>query len=473
MMSEQATEKVERTHPVDEVLPLSKLTVYGLQHVLAFYAGAVLNPILIATGIGLPQEQLAYLISANLFMCGIATLMQTNGFWKVGIRMPIVQGITTTAVGPSIAVGLAAGGGVKGLPTLFGAVIVAGLLTFLLAPYISRLIRFFPPVVTGSIITIIGIYLVPIAALKAGGGDPSSPDFASFQNLALAFGTLGLITAIYWFFRGFVSTIAILIGLVVGTIAAAVFGVADFSQVGKASWVGVTTPLHFGWPTFEVTAILTLILVMLITAVECVGQYFAIAKIVGKDIEQADIARGIRADGLATAIGGFMNAFPTTVYSQNVGLLRLSNIKSRWVVTAAGIIMIVLGALPKVGAIVGAIPSAVLGGAALVLFSTIAVVGIQILTQADLSNNRNLIIVAISLAMGIIPSSFPEFYKNVPFEGLQMVIGNGIIMGSLTAIVLNILFNHVRGEVPPVRTELEEAALETSEALTGDSPRSR
>jgi xanthine permease len=361
-MSEQTVKGVERTHPVDEVLPPGRLAIYRLQHVLAFYAGAVLMPLLIATGIGLPQEQVVYLVSANLFMCGIASIIQAAGFWTIGIRMPIVQGVSTTAVGPAIAIGLAAGGGSKGVSAIFGAVIVSGLITFLIAPFFSRLVRFFPPVVTGSIITVVGIYLVPIAAMQAGGGDPEAQSFGSLQNLALAFGTLGFIAATYWLFRGFINTIAILLGLVVGTAVAAILGFADLSKIGEAGWIGVTTPLHFGWPTFGPAAILSLTVVMLIVAVESTGQYFAVGDTVEKEVDQEDIAKGIRADGLATAIGGLLNSFPTTVYSQNVGLVRLSNVKSRWVIVAAGAIMILLGLLPKVGAVVATIPPSVLGG---------------------------------------------------------------------------------------------------------------
>ncbi len=439
----ETTKEVLTIHPVDEILPPNRLALYGFQHVMTFYAGALLNPLLIATGVGLPPEDLVFLITANLFMAGIASLMQANGFWKVGIRMPVVQGITTTCVGPAIAICLAHGGGITSLPVLFGAIIVSGLIAFLIAPYFSRIIRFFPPLVTGSVVTVVGIYLLPIAALKAGGGDPRAPDFGSLQNLAMAFGTLAFILVIYWRFRGFITTIAILIGLVAGTTVAAVFGLTNFSAVGKASWMDFPAPFYYGMPQFDPTAIFIMTIVMLIVMVESAGQYFAVAKTVGKKIGPEDIAAGIRADTLATAIGGAFNSFPTTIYSQNVGLLRLSGIKSRWVITAAGIMMIILSLLPKVGAIISAVPTAVLGGAMLVLFGSIAITGIQILAEADLSDTKNLIVAATSLAMCIISSNFPEFYQHLPSQELQLILGNGIIMGTVTAVVLNILFNHI------------------------------
>jgi xanthine/uracil permease len=193
-------------HPVDEVLPVPKLAVYGFQHVLAFYAGAVIVPILLASAIGLSTQELIHLINADLFTCGIASIIQSVGFWKVGVRLPLLQGVTFTAVSPMIAIGLAAGGGTDGLLVIYGAVIVAGLFTLLIAPYFSRLIRFFPPVVTGSVITIIGLALLPVAAADAAGGAGPTLDPTSGRNLAYALGTLALIVAIQRIFKGFMAT---------------------------------------------------------------------------------------------------------------------------------------------------------------------------------------------------------------------------------------------------------------------------
>lgn len=236
-----------RPHPVDEVLPVGKLAVYGFQHVLAFYAGAVIVPILLAGAIGLSDLELVHLINADLFTCGIASIIQAAGIWKIGVRLPLLQGVTFTAVSPMIAIGLAAGGGTDGLLVIYGAVIVAGLATFLIAPFFGRLIRFFPPVVTGAVILIIGLALLPVAATDAVGGG-SDPQPGNPRYLAYALGTLALIIAIQRFFRGFLATVAVLIGLVVGTLVAWLFGDAHFDAVAESPWVGVTTPFHFGWP---------------------------------------------------------------------------------------------------------------------------------------------------------------------------------------------------------------------------------
>ncbi len=437
-----APSKRRSRHPVDEILPAPKLLVYGFQHVLAFYAGAVIVPILLANAIGLTTEQLIHLINADLFTCGIASIIQSVGFWKIGVKLPLLQGVTFTAVSPMIAIGLAAGGGTDGLLVIYGAVIIAGLFTFFIAPYFSRLIRFFPPVVTGTVILIIGIALLPVAANDAAGG--LGPTFApaSGKNMAYALGTLFLIVAIQRIFKGFMATVAVLVGLVVGTLLAWGLGDASFDNVTTSNWVGVTTPFYFGWPKFSAAAIISMIVVMLITAVETTGDVFATGEIVEKRIEREDIARALRADGLATTLGGVLNSFPYTCFAENVGLVRLTRVKSRYVVAMAGAIMIVIGLIPKAGAIVAGIPHPVLGGAALAMFATVAVVGIQTLSRVDFHDHRNVVIVGTSLALAIYVTFLPDVAKAVP-SWANVIFGSGITLGSLTAIILNLLFHHI------------------------------
>ena len=438
------TEAKPAVHPVDQVLPVPKLAVYGFQHVLAFYAGAVIVPILLGSAIKLTPEQLGYLINADLFTCGIASIIQTIGFWKIGVRLPLLQGVTFAAVSPMISIGLSQGGGVPGLKAIFGAVIIAGIVTFVVAPFFANLIRLFPPVVTGTVITIIGVVLLSVAALDAGGGGASQftepPTFGALRNLALAGFTLVFILALYRFFKGFVATIAVLIGLVVGTIVGAIFGFADFSRVADAPWFGVTTPFHFGVPTFNAAAIIAMVIVMLITMVETTGDVFACADIVDKPVDKSDVARALRADGLSTTLGGILNSFPYTCFAENVGLVRLTKVKSRYVVATAGLFMMIIGIFPKVGAAVAAIPPPVLGGASFALFGTVAVVGVQILRRVDFHDERNVIILAISLAMAITPTVYPTIFAEFP-EGVRTIINSGITMGSITAILLNLIFN--------------------------------
>jgi uric acid transporter len=456
----------ETKHPVDEVLPAGKLGIYGAQHVLAFYAGAVIVPILLAGAIGLRGDELVYLISADLFTCGIASIIQSVGFWKVGVRLPLLQGVTFTAVAPMISIGQAEGGGVDGLLHIYGAVIVAGVATFLLAPYYSKLLRLFPPVVTGTVITVIGVALLPVAAQQAGGGDPTAKDFGSFQNIELAAVTLAFIVLVQRVWRGrFLATVAVLLGLVFGTIVATVFGITDFGEVSSAKAIGVTTPFHFGAPTFGIAAIVSMLVVMFITAVETTGDVFATGEIVEKPIRRNDIARALRADGLATTLGGILNSFPYTCFAENVGLVRLTRVKSRFVVATAGVIMILLGLFPKIAAVVAAIPPAVLGGAAIVMFGTVAVIGMQTLSRVDFHDDRNVIVVAVSLGFALIPVAFPTFYSHFG-KDVQTIVGSGITMGSFSAILLNLFLNILGGkgklvdEVRPTRGRPQALTIE-------------
>ena len=437
--------KRRRVHPVDQVLPVPKLAAYGFQHVVAFYAGAVLVPIIIGSAIGLTNEQLIHLINADLFTCGIASIIQSVGFWKVGVRLPLLQGVTFAGVSPVIAIAMANGGGTEGLLYVYGAVIVAGLVTFFMAPYFSKLLRYFPPVVTGTVITIIGVALLPVAVNDAV-TDPAThqQDPTNGRWMAYAIGTLLIIVLIQRFFTGFMATIAVLLGLVIGSAVAFVLGDMNFDGTGEASWVGFTQPFLFGVPKFSVVAIISMIVVMLIIAVETTGSVYATGEIVGKRIKKDDIAATLRADGVATVIGGTFNSFPYTAFSENVGLVRLTGVRSRWVVAAAGGFMILLGLLPKTAAVVASIPPPVLGGAALALFATVAVVGIQTLSKVDFTDHRNLIVVATSLGLALLVTIQPTVSEGVP-AWLEMLFGSGIVLGAVSAIVLNVLFFHLGG----------------------------
>lgn len=469
-MSAPTKSQRKRVHPVDEVLPLPKLAAYGFQHVVAFYAGAVLVPILIANALGLSGEELVMLITADLFTCGIASIIQAVGFKNVGVRLPLLQGVTFAGVAPIIAIGLAHGGGTASLLYVYGAVIVAGVFTFLIAPVFVKLLKFFPPVVTGTLITIIGLCLVPIGALDAVTNPAThEPDSTNLRWVLYALGTIAVIVAIQRIFRGFMSTIAVLLGLIAGCAVAFALGDMNFDRVGAASLFGFTPPFVFGMPKFDIVAIITMIIVMMIIAVESTGSTLATGEIVGKRVRPSDIGNVLRADGVATTIGGIFNSFPYTAFSENVGLVRLTGVKSRWVVAAAGVIMIMLGFLPKVAAIVASIPNPVLGGAALVLFATVAVVGIQTLGKVDFTDHRNVIIVTTSLALALLVTSYPGISSALP-AGLDILFGSGISTGAITAIVLNIVFFHLGKKGPRVAgggsISLDEVNTMTRERFT-------
>ncbi|WP_047864263.1 2-oxo-4-hydroxy-4-carboxy-5-ureidoimidazoline decarboxylase [Rubrobacter aplysinae] len=431
----EETRNDQRTHPVDEVLPAGKMAAYGLQHVLAMYAGIVAVPLIVATALDLPQESLVYIINISFFMCGVATFIQAIGFWKFGVRLPIVQGTTFASVTPMILIGQT-----YGLQAVFGSIIVAGLLTVLAAPFFSQLRRLFPPVVNGAVITIIGASLLPVAINWAGGGDPEADSFGSLSNVAIAFGVLILILAITRLSSGYLGRIAILIGLVAGLVVTAVLGVASFGGVADSAWVGIPIPFNFGFPEFRLVPIITMTLVMVTVMVETTADILAIGEITERETEPEDVARGLRADGISSAVAGVFGVFPFSAFAQNVGLVRFTGVKSRFVVAAGGGILILLGLLPKLGAIVASIPLPVLGGAGIVLFGTVAAAGIQTLGRVDLAETRNLIIVAVSIAFGLIPAVSPEFYSGFP-ERARVFLDSGIIAASLAAILLNVVFN--------------------------------
>jgi xanthine permease len=416
-----------------------KTASLGIQHVLAMYAGAVIVPLIVGGALGLTVEQLTYLVSIDIFMCGIATILQV---WKnkfFGIGLPVVLGCTFTAVGPMIAIG-----GQYGISAIYGSILVSGLFVVLIASVFGKLVRFFPPIVTGSVVTIIGITLIPVAMNNIAGGQ-GSPDFGSLSNISLAFGTLLFILCLYRFANGFIRSIAILLGLIGGTMVAFFMGKVNFSAVADASWFHLAKPFYFGMPTFEVSAILTMCLVAMVSLVESTGVYFALGDICNRKVTEKDLANGYRAEGLAILFGGLFNAFPYTTYSQNVGLVQLSGVKSKSVIYTAGAFLVILGLVPKIVALTTVIPASVLGGAMVAMFGMVIAYGIKMLSKVELNSQENLLIVACAVGMGLGVTAVPGLFANLP-EGVQILTSNGIVTGSLTAIILNIVFNMVPGK---------------------------
>ena len=412
---------------------LFKTASLGIQHVLAMYAGAVIVPLIVGGAIGLTGEQLTYLVAIDLLMCGIATLLQV---WKnkyFGIGLPVMLGCTFTAVGPMISIGAD-----YGVSAIYGSILVGGVFLVLVSTIFGKLIKYFPPVVTGSVVTIIGITLIPVAMNDMAGGQGSA-DFGSLQNLALSFGTLIFILVLYRFAKGFMRQIAILLGLIIGTIVSYFLGRVDFSAVTEANWLHMPEPFYFGMPTFEPSAIITMILVLIVGLVEASGVYFALGDITGRKLSEKELSKGYRAEGIATILGGIFNAFPYTTYSQNVGLIQLSGVKKNTVIYAAGSFLIILGFIPKISAFTTVIPTPVLGGAMLAMFGMVISAGIKMLSKVDFSSQENLLIMACSIGMGLGITTVPTLFANLP-EGVQILTSNGIVIGSLTAIIMNLIF---------------------------------
>ncbi len=441
--------------PVDEVLPAPKLVALGLQHVLVMYAGAVAVPLIIGRALKLPPEDVAFLISADLFACGLATLVQCLGFPGVGIRLPVMMGVTFASVGPMLSMAAAPDIGLLGI---YGSVIAAGIFSILVAPFISRMLPLFPPVVTGTIILVIGISLMRVGINWAGGGLPmltkvvngetvqvANPNYAGLPGLALSLFVMLVILAVIKWGKGFLANVAVLVGIVAGAVVAAALGLMHFEKVASAAWVDVVLPLHFGMPTFHLVPVVTMCIVMVVVMIESLGMFLALSDMTGKAVDQKDLARGLRADGVGTLLGGLFNTFPYTSFSQNVGLVGVTGVRSRWVTVAGGVIMLLLGLLPKMAALVEAVPVVVLGGAGLVMFGMVAATGARILTNVDFKTNRyNLFIVAIAVGFGLIPLVAPNFFKAMPHE-LHPLLESGILLSAIVAVGLNMFFNGVRG----------------------------
>jgi xanthine permease len=432
------------------MLSKQKLFTLGLQHVLAMYAGAVVVPLIIGAALKLTPAQMAYLIAADLFTCGLATLLQVLGNRWFGIKLPVVLGCTFTAVGPIIAIA-----STSNLATAYGAIIVAGLIVLLIAPLFGKVLKLFPTVVTGSVVTIIGLSLIPVAMNNAAGG-LGAPDYGKPSNLLLALGTLLLILLVNRLSTGFLRAISVLLGLIAGTVAGYFMGLVNFGAVHEASWFNIVQPFYFGTPQFDIAAILTLLLVCLISMVESTGVYFALAKVTDVQIGERDIVKGLRAEGLAIMLGGIMNAFPYTTYSQNVGLVSLTRVKSRQVIIAAGALLMLLGLLPKLAALTTVIPNPVLGGAMIAMFGMVVSYGINILSTVDFKHNENLLIVACSIAIGLGSSAVPQMFDQLPTL-LKMLMQNGIVTGSIAAIVLNLVLQRRQEKATAAKTNTQAA----------------
>lgn len=473
-------------HPVDEVLPPVRLVTLGLQHVLVMYAGAVAVPLIVGRALQLEPADVAFLISADLFCCGLVTLIQSWGMTQwFGIRLPVMMGVTFAAVGPMVAMA-AATPGPEGARMIFGAIIAAGVVAMLIAPLVSRMLRFFPPVVTGTIILVIGVTLMRIginwifgnpvgptapkivspesvawlntvAELSGTGAVPAmppglaaaasvpNPAYATPTNMMISAVVLTAILLIARYGRGFVANIAVLLGILIGVALTALLGEMHLDKVAGADWFGLIAPFHFGMPIFEPVMIVTMVLVMIVVMIESTGMFLALGTMTGRPITQKRLAAGLRTDGLGTVIGGVFNTFPYTSFSQNVGLVGVTGIRSRFVCVAGGFILILFGLVPKMGAAVESVPTAVLGGAGLVMFGMVAATGIRILATVDFTTNRNnLFVVAVALGFGMIPLVAPEFELWLP-HALYPLIESGILLATISAVGLNAFFNGTTG----------------------------
>lgn len=430
--------------PEDDRLGLGPTVGYGVQHVLAMFGGVIAVPIIIGGAAGLDPAQSAVLVASGLFVSGLTTLLQTLGLPFFGSQLPLVQGTSFASVSTMIAI--VGDDGTDGLRVVFGAVIVAALVGLLISPFFAKVVRLFPPVVTGSIITVIGLSLMPVATgwitgretVTVAGATVPNPAFASLPNIALAAFTF-LVVIVASKIR-VVSRLSVLLGLLVGTVVALVLGLSSFAKVGEASVAAIPTPFAFGGPLFEIGAIVSMVIVILVVMVETTADILAVGEVVGAEVDSRRVGDGLRADMAASALAPVFNSFPATAFAQNVGLVALTGIRSRFAVAAGGLLLLVLGLSPMASAVFSAIPQPVLGGAGIVLFGTVAASGIRTLASVEYRNTNNMVIVAAAVAFGLIPVVSPDFWANFP-EWFATIFHSSISSAAIVAVLLNLFFN--------------------------------
>ena len=429
---ETATAKEQR-------LPLLQMLLVSFQHVLLMYGGAVAVPLIVGQAAGLSREEIAFLINADLLVAGIATVVQSMGIGPVGIRMPVMMGASFAAVSSMVVM---AGMPGVGMPGIFGATIAAGFFGLLFAPFVCKIVRLFPPLVTGTVITAIGLSLFPVAVNWAGGG--SGGQFGALPYLGVAAAVLTVILLINQFMRGFWVNVSVLIGMALGYVLAGSLGMVDLSGIDTAPALQVVTPNHFGAPQFMLAPILSMCLVVVIIFVESAGMFLALGKITGHEVDPKQLRRGLLCDAGATFFAGFMNTFTHSSFAQNIGLVQMTGVRSRYVTAVAGLLLISLSLLPKAAFLVASIPAAVLGGASIAMFGMVAATGIKLLQEADIGDRRNQLLVAVSIGLGMVPVVRPEFFAQLP-QWMEPITHSGIALATLSAVTLNLLFNVLGG----------------------------
>lgn len=426
-----------RVHPVDERLPLIKLVLFGMQHVLVVAASPITSVFLVAKALGLTDALTINLLSATFLVCGLGTLVQSFGKLGFGSRLPLVM---VPGGAPVVLFVMIAQQ--TDLQTAAGAVLLTGVCYFLLLPIFSRCLRFFPRIVIGTMLILVAANLIKIYGAVIV-GRPGSGDFASPLNIGLALATIAFTVAFAKLCKGALGQLAVLLGLLAGTSLAAVLGAVKHVDVFGGAFISTPTLLPFGMPHIDVVAALPLIIFSIISMAEATGQTIAIAEVVGKEIDpRVSVGRTIRGDALMSLVGGLLGTSLIITSSENIGIVEATGVRSRFVTATAGILLVVIAVCAPLARLANAIPAAVVGGTALIVFSIIGVMGINLLREVDLRSRANMYTLACALTMGFLPIVVPGVYTRFPAQ-LQIVLNNGLAMGALTAVVVNIVFHHL------------------------------
>jgi NCS2 family nucleobase:cation symporter-2 len=419
-------------------IPLGPRTALGVQHVLAMFASNVTPSIIIAgaAGFAFGGEDMVYLVQMAMLFAGVATLFQTIGFGPIGARLPVMQG-TSFAFVP-IMIGIVK---TSGMAALFGAVIVAGLFHTFLGSVIGRIRHWFPPLVTGIVITAIGLALLPVGIKYASGGaaafQMNAPEWGDFSRWGLALVVIFVALGFKFFTRGTMSSAAILIGLIAGYVVGYLTGAVNFGGVAKAAWFAVPEPFKYGIE-FSAFAIIGMCLMSLVSAIETVGDISGIAKGgANREATDKELSGGTYADGFGSFIAGLFGGLPNTSFSQNVGLISMTGVMSRSVVTLGALFLVACGLIPKVGAVVAAMPISVLGGGVIMMFGMVVSAGINMLSGVNW-NRRNMIILAMSLSVGLGIQAVPKSMQHLP-DSFEMLMVSGLLPAAAISVILNLL----------------------------------
>ena len=402
----------------------------GLQHIFAAFGGIIVVPLVISSSLGFDATMSTAVISASILAAGIATIIQARGVGRIGSRVACIMGTDFTFVSPSISVG-----SVLGLPGIIGATIIGALFEIILSYFIKPLMKLFPPIVTGTVVCLIGLTLLPVSMDWAAGGSGAA-DYGSLTNVSIAMFVMIITLLLNRYGKGMLSSASILIGMVVGYLICIPLGKVDFSPVAQASFMSIPQILQYG-VTFDLKALIAFLPAYFVTTIETVGCLKAIGEVSNVDMDDKRVGSGVLADGVGSICGAAVGAFPNTSFSQNVGLIPLTKVASKHVAIMAGILLVFLGLFPKFAAIINGIPSPVLGGVGIVMFGTVAAAGIKTLSSVEI-NDRNLLIIATSIGLGLGVTFRPDFLAQLP-EGLQMIFSSGISTGTIVALVLNII----------------------------------
>lgn len=418
----------ELLYGINDKPKIATQILLGFQNIFAAFGGIIAVPLVISSALGLDGPTSTAVLSATILASGIATILQSRGFWKIGARVPCIMGTDFTFVAPAITVG-----SVVGLPGIIGATILGSLVEVILSFFIKPLMKLFPPLVTGTVVCLIGLTLIPVSMDWAAGG-VGSADYGSLRNVAIAMGVLVITLILNRYGKGMISTASVLIGMVLGYIICIPLGMVDFTLVKEASWFALPNIFEHG-VTFDLKSVIAFVPAYIVTTIETVGCLATICQVSKVKADDKIIGRGVMSDAVGSSIAGVLGTFPNTTFSQNVGLIPLTRNASRSVAVMAGILLVALGFFPKFAALINIMPQPVLGGVGIVMFGTIAAAGIKTLSTVEI-NNRNLLIIATAIGLGLGVTFRPEFVANLP-ESLKMVFSSGISTGTIVALVLN------------------------------------